>query len=279
RAPQRRFAHPGSPDPAGETTLRSVRDAMIARRPSQSGASAMSTLSAPTRDKLKTVSTATLTTCLFKRGLRNQFLQDVHPLNPQAGPMVGEAHTLRYIPAREDLNPITVFQDRSHPQRKAVEECPPGAVLVIDSRQDARAASAGSILVTRLMKRGVAGVVTDGGFRDSPEIAMLAIPAYHRRPSAPTNLTHHQAIDINVPIGCAGVPVFPGDVIVGDHDGVVVIPAHLADELADETVEMTAFEDFVAEEVMKGRSILGLYPATEEKTKTDFAAWRKANGR
>ncbi len=239
----------------------------------------MSTLKPETRDKLKTVSTATLCTALFKRGLRNQFIQDVHPLNPAAGPMVGEAFTLRYIPAREDLNPITVFQDRSHPQRKAVEECPPGAVMVIDSRKDPRAASAGSILVARLMKRGVAGVVTDGGFRDSPEIARFPFPAYHNRPSAPTNLTRHQALDINVPIGCGDVPVWPGDVVVGDAEGVVVLPAHLADELADEAVEMTAFEDFVAEEVMRGRSILGLYPATEEKTRADFAAWRQAKGR
>jgi regulator of RNase E activity RraA len=239
----------------------------------------MAKLSAQTRDKLKGVSTATLMTALYKRGLRNQFIQDVHPLNPQALPMVGEAFTLRYIPAREDLNPITVFQDRGHPQRKAVEECPAGAVLVMDSRKDARAASAGSILVSRLMQRGAAGVVTDGGFRDSHEISKLGIPAYHHRPSAPTNLTLYQALDINVPIGCGDVPVFPGDVLVGDHDGVVVIPGHLADELAEEAVEMTAFEDFVTEEVMKGRSILGLYPATDDKTRTDFAAWRKANGR
>jgi regulator of RNase E activity RraA len=232
-----------------------------------------------TRDKLKTVSTATLTTALFKRGLRNQFIQDVHPLNPAGEPMVGEAFTLRYIPAREDLNPLSVFQDRAHPQRKAVEDCPPGAVFVIDSRKDPRAASAGSILVARLMMRGVAGVVTDGGFRDSPEIARLGIPAYHNRPAAPTNLTRHQALDINVPIGCGDAPVFPGDIVVGDGEGVVIIPADIADEIADEAVEMTAFEDFVTEEVMKGRSILGLYPATEDQTKLDFAAWRKAKGR
>lgn len=236
-------------------------------------------LSAATRDKLKTVSTATLCTALFKRGFRNQYIQDVRPLNPAAGPMVGEAFTLRYIPAREDLNPISVFQDRSHPQRKAVEECPPGAVFVIDSRKDARAASAGSILVTRLMVRGVAGVVTDGGFRDSPEIATFAMPAYHNRPAAPTNLTVHQALDINVPIACGDAPVWPGDVVVGDAEGVVVIPAHLADEIADEAVEMTAFEDFVTEEVGKGRSILGLYPPTDDKAKQDFAVWRKAKGR
>ncbi len=239
----------------------------------------MTKLAPQTRDKLKTVSTATLMTCLYKRGLRNQFIQDVHRLNPQAGPMVGEAFTLRYMPAREDLNPVSVFRDPAHPQRRAVEECPPGAVFVIDSRKDPRAASAGSILVSRLMKRGVAGVVTDGGFRDSHEIATLAIPAYHNRPSPPTNLTLHQAIDINVPIGCGDAPVFPGDVVVGDAEGVVVIPAHLSDEIADEAVEMTAFEDFVAEEVAKGRPIIGLYPSTEERTLTDFAAWREANGR
>jgi regulator of RNase E activity RraA len=240
---------------------------------------AMTRMKDTTRTKLIGVSVATLTTALFKRGFRNQFIQDVHPLNPDAGNMVGEAFTLRYMPAREDLNAITVFKDRAHPQRKAVEDCPPGAVLVIDSRKDARAASAGSILVARLMKRGVAGVVTDGGFRDSQEIARLAIPAYHHRPASPTNLTIHQAIDIDVPIGCGDAPVFPGDVIVGDGEGVVVLPAHLADELADEAVEMTAFEDFVTEEVMKGRSILGLYPATDERTVSEFAAWRAAHKR
>jgi regulator of RNase E activity RraA len=239
----------------------------------------MTMLKPETREKLKGASTATLCTALFKRGLRNQFIQDVRPLNPNLGNMVGEAFTLRYIPAREDLNPISVFQDRGHPQRKAVEECPPDAVMVIDSRKDARAASAGGILVSRLMKRGVAGVVTDGGFRDSPEIAHLSIPAYHNRPSAPTNLTLHQALDINVPIGCGDVPVWPGDVVVGDAEGVVVIPAHLADEIASEAVEMTAFEDFVQEEVLKGRSILGLYPATDPETLTDFATWRAANKR
>ncbi len=232
-----------------------------------------------TRDKLKTVSTATLCTALYKRGLRNQMIQDVHPLDAGKPTMVGEAFTLRYMPAREDLNPITVFQDRGHPQRKAVEECPPGAVFVIDSRKDARAASAGNILVTRLMKRGVAGIVTDGGFRDAAEIARLDIPSFHHRPSAPTNLTCHQAIDINVPIGCGDAPVFPGDVIVGDSDGCVVIPAHLADEIASEAVEMTAFEDFVTEKVFEGRSILGLYPATDEATRSEFAAWRAVHKR
>lgn len=232
-----------------------------------------------TKSLLMGVSTATLCTALFKRGLRNQFIQDVRPLNDKLPNMVGEAFTLRYIPAREDLNPIGVFLDRSHPQRVAVEQCPPGAVLVFDSRRNARAASAGAILVSRLMVRGCAGVVTDGGFRDSPEIAALSFPAYHQRPSAPTNLTQHQALDINVPIGCGDAPVFPGDVMVGDREGVVVIPAGIADEVAQEAADMTVFEDFVSEQVLAGRSILGLYPATDPRAKEEFAVWRKVKGR
>src|ERR1700723_3603099 len=170
----------------------------------------MSKLSEATRNKLKSTSTATVATALFKRGFRVQMIQDVHPLSLDQPTLVGEAFTLRYIPAREDLNKLDVFRDRTHPQRKAIEDCPPGMVLVMDSRKDARAASAGAILVTRLMKRGVAGVVTDGGFRDAAEIARLGFPAFHHRPSAPTNLTLHQAIEINGPIGCGDAPGFPG---------------------------------------------------------------------
>jgi regulator of RNase E activity RraA len=236
-------------------------------------------LSPETRDKLKLVSTATLATALFKRGFRSQFIQDVKPLRSLAESMVGEAFTLRYMPAREDLNRLEVFRDPNHPQRKAVETCPPGHVMVMDSQKNPRAASAGGILVTRLMMRGVAGVVTDGGFRDAAEIATLAMPAFHSRPSAPTNLTLHQAIDINVPIGCGDAPVFPGDVVVGDNDGVIIIPAHLADEIATEATEMTAYEDFVTERVRGGQSITGLYPGTDQANLTAFTAWRTKNGR
>ncbi|AEL26231.1 ribonuclease activity regulator RraA [Cyclobacterium marinum] len=228
-----------------------------------------------TREKLQTVSTATLATALFKRGLKNQFIQGVKPLSKGKPTMVGEAFTLRYIPAREDLNPISVFQDPKHPQRVAVETCPKGAVLVIDSRKNSRAASAGSILASRLMVRGAAGIVTDGGFRDSAEIAKLNMPSYHHRASAPTNLTLHQAMDINVPIGCGDVAVFPGDVIVGDDDGVMVIPAHLADEIAEEAINMTLYEDFVTERVLAGHTIVGLYPLTKEENREAFEQWKK----
>jgi len=239
----------------------------------------MSALTPAIRAQLEQVSVATVTTTLFKRGLRNQLIQGVYPVGKARRRMIGPAFTLRYIPAREDLNQLSVFRDRDHPQRKAVEACPEGAVLVMDSRKDGRAASAGGILVTRLQQRGVAGVVTDGGFRDSPEIALLDIPAYHHNPSPPTNLTHHQAVAINEPIGCGDAPVFPGDILFGDEEGVVVIPAHLVGEIAQEAFEMTAFEDFVTEKVREGRSILGLYPATDPSTQPEFEAWRKQNGR
>ena len=238
-------------------------------------------------ETLKGVSVATLATALYKRGLRNQVIQDVRPVcshhnlparNNQPN-MVGPAFTLRYMPAREDRNTLAEFQNPNHPQRQAIEQCPPGHILVMDSRKDPRAASAGDILIARLMMRGGAGVVTDGGFRDSDSIAELDIPAYHNRPSSPTNLTLHEAIDINVPIGCGDVAVFPGDYLVGDQDSVIVIPAHLVDELAEEAQEMTAYEDFVAEQVRKGVSIIGLYPCTKDEHREAFAAWRKEKNR
>ena len=230
-------------------------------------------LSDAAREKLKAVSTATLTTLLFKRGLRNAFVQNARPLNPNAPQMVGPAYTLRYIPAREDLDVIEVFQDRTHPQRAAVEAIPPGSVLVMDCRQDASVASAGSILITRMMVRGAAGVVSDGGLRDSPEIAKLPFPTYCQSASAPTNLIKHHAVDLNVPIGCGGVPVYPGDIMVGDGEGVVVIPAEIAEEIAAQAVEQDLFETFVIERVREGASTFGLYPP-DAASKAAFEAWR-----
>jgi regulator of RNase E activity RraA len=236
----------------------------------------MTNLSSETLEKLSNVSTATLTTALFRRGFRNIFIQGPQRMNP--GPsMVGPAYTLRYIPAREDLDGLDSFADRENPQRKGVEECPESAVFVIDSREDATAASAGCILVTRLQERGCKGIVTDGGFRDTPEISALRMPAYHSRPSAPTNLTKHHAVAINDPIACGGVAVFPGDIIVGDNEGVVCIPRHLVTEVAQEAEEMTVFEDYVLERVQKGDTIFGLYPPTDPETMDRFKVWRQKN--
>ena len=227
-----------------------------------------------TRDRLRRVSTATLTTVLFKRGLRNVFVQNVFLLNPKAPQMVGEAYTLRYIPAREDVDQLGAFEGRGHPQREAIEACPAGSVLVMDARRDASAATGGDILMTRLMVRGVSGVVTDGGLRDSPTIEKLAWPAYCGARSAPLNLVRHHAVESQVPIGCGGVAVYPGDVVVGDAEGVVVIPANMAQDVAKEAEAQTEFEDWVEARVKEGRSIFGLYPPNAE-TKAEFEAFRK----
>jgi regulator of RNase E activity RraA len=224
---------------------------------------------------LKTLSTSTLTTQLFKRGLANVFIQGARPLKTGQR-MAGPAFTLRYIPAREDLDGIDAFLDPGHPQRVAVEQVPAGAVLVMDCRGDVSVAAAGSILATRLQVRGVAGIVADGGLRDAAGIARLAMPAWCSGPSAPTNLIRHHALDLDAPIGCGGVAVYPGDIMVGDDDGVVCIPAHLAHEVARDGAEQERFEDFVLESVANGASIIGLYPPTAPETRADFDAWLRA---
>jgi len=231
-------------------------------------------MKAESRGILEGVSTATLTTVLFKRGLRNVFVQGVFLLNKSAPRMVGEAYTLRYIPAREDIDLLGAFEGRGHPQREAIEACPPGSVLVMDARRDASAATGGDILMTRLMVRGVAGVVTDGGLRDSPTIEKLSWPAYCGARSAPLNLVRHHAVESQVPIGCGGVAVYPGDVVVGDAEGVVIIPKAMADEVAKEAAAQTEFEDWVEMKVKEGRSIFGLYPPSPE-TRAEFEASRK----
>ena len=233
----------------------------------------MPSLSAASRDALKQVSTATLTTVLFKRGLRNVFIQGVFLLNREAPRMVGEAFTLRYIPAREDLDQLGAFEGRGHPQREAIEACPSGHVLVMDARRDASAATGGDILMTRLMVRGVAGVVTDGGLRDSQSIEKLPWPAYCGARSAPLNLVRHHAVDSQVPIGCGGVAVYPGDLVVGDQEGVVVIPGRIAEEVAGEALAQSQFEDWVESKVKEGRSIFGLYPPSAE-TRKEYETWK-----
>ncbi|MEP0235736.1 ribonuclease activity regulator RraA [Roseibium sp.] len=231
-------------------------------------------LDAAVLEVFKNASTPSIATLLYKRGLRTNFVQGVSRLGGDRPNMVGQAFTLRYIPAREDLNQLEVFKDPEHPQRVAVETVPEGHVLVMDCRCDASAASAGGILAKRLEYRGCAGIVTDGGLRDTREISTLKLSAYCAASSAPTNLTKHHAIDLNVPIGCGSAPVFPGDLVVGDADGVIIIPLHMASEIAAEIQDMEAFEAFVLDEVAKGASIIGLYPPSAE-TRARFEASAK----
>ena len=229
-----------------------------------------------TRRRLAACSCATLSTQLFKRGLRNQVLQGVSRLTPKAPTMVGEAYTLRNIPAREDIDHIGVYDNPEHPQRKAIEVAPSGSVLVIDCRGDARSASAGGILVRRLAVRGVAGLVSDGGLRDTPEIADRDFPVFCKAPSAPISLIHHHAVDANVPIACGGVAVYPGDVIVGDGEGVIVIPHGIADEVAADTFEQEKLEEFVQQEIASGRPLPGTYPPNAA-TKVRYEEWKRKN--
>ena len=234
-------------------------------------------ISDETREHLARASTATITTQLFQRGFRNAFLNGLSPLNPNAARFVGEAVTLRSIPAREDLDRVEVFKDPNYPQRKVVETIGPGQVLVLDCRGDTRAANAGGILVTRAMKRGAVGIVSDGAIRDSPEIARMDFPVFVSARSATISLTLHHAVDINVPVGCAGVPVFPGDILVGDEEGVVVIPRHLAAEIAKPAADQEQMEQFILEKVQGGAALPGTYPPNDA-TLAEYETWKAARG-
>lgn len=239
----------------------------------------MNQLSDQTRNLLQHVSTATLTTQMFRRGFRNIFMQGVAPLGKLDNlSMVGPAFTLRNIPAREDLDVLDIFLDPENPQRKAIESVPPGHVLVQDCRGDKSAASCGSILTARLKVRGAAGMVSDGPVRDSGVIACSGLPVFCAGSSAPTNLIAHHSVDMNLPIGCGGVAVFPGDVIVGDIDGVVVIPQHLAEEVAVDAIEQEHIEEFILERVQSGIPLHGTYPPNEATREAFLARKHSQDG-
>ncbi|MDP6447053.1 MAG: hypothetical protein QGG36_04570 [Pirellulaceae bacterium] len=218
--------------------------------------------------RFETPSTATLTTVLAKRGFWNTFITGAAPLT-SGNRMVGQAYTLRYIPAREDLDNNLVFDNSTDPQRVAVEAVGPRDVLVIDARGDERAGVMGNILATRIFQRGAVGVVTDGCFRDSPAIAAIGRPAYARSAHAATNKTIHHPIDVQLPISCGGVAVYPGDILVGDDEGVVVVPRHIAAEVAEAAAEQERTESFILKKIEGGAPLLGTYPM-DEKTRREF---------
>ncbi len=226
---------------------------------------------------LRRVSTATLTTQMFKRGFRNVFMQGVRGLGTYEHNMVGPATTVRNIPSREDIDVMSSLGNPEHPQRKAVETCKPGHVLVMDCRGDARAASGGDILMTRLLRRGAAGVVTDGGIRDAGPISKMSLPVFCAGPSAPLNIVQHHAVEIDTPIACGGVAVYPGDILVGDADGVVVLPAHLADAVAQDAAAQEALEEFLLMKIDAGAPLPGTYPPNEA-TLAEYEAWKKSRG-
>jgi regulator of RNase E activity RraA len=206
------------------------------------------------------------------------FMHDVWPIRHDIPRMVGIAFTMRFIPSREDKDGPNARGPRAPIQSQAMETCPPGHVLVVDSRGDPRAASAGDLYVGRLKARGCAGIVTDGGLRDTDGIFKTGLPAYHRRASSPPSPIAHHPCDLNLPIACGGVAVYPGDIMVGDCDGVVVIPPEIADEVAGEALTTTLYEEFAEQEVARGRALPGLFPVAGEAAKRDFEAWKARSG-
>jgi len=228
-------------------------------------------LSEQASEALRRASTATLSTQLLRRGFRNTFIRGLVPTRPDLR-LAGYAFTLRYVPVREDVGVRDTPDNSTNVQRVAVESVGPEDVLVIDARGELGAAVLGDILATRIAARGASGIVTDGCFRDSPSFAGLELPAYHRAPHAALSWLAHHAVDLNVPIGCGGVLVLPGDVVVGDAEGVVVIPAAHAEAVALDAAEQELVEHFALERVRAGESIADLYPLAESR-RAEFERW------
>lgn len=232
----------------------------------------------PTREKLMRVGTANIANVLLRYGFKNVMMHGVFPIDPNQPKVVGPAYTLRFIPAREDLDNMTNYSRDDNMHRRAIEECPSGAVLVIDAFGCTKASSMGDMMAARLKYRGISGVVTDGGYRDSPAIHAVGLPCFQKHNAPPATPIALHPISLNEPVGCAGVAVYPGDIIVGDGDGVVVIPQHLVDQVADEALDAFEYEEFAALEIQQGRSIFGLFPATEESRK-EYDIWKVKQNR
>jgi regulator of RNase E activity RraA len=230
------------------------------------------TLTAEVRALLEGVTTATLTNQLQRRGIRSTFLSGLKPSHPEQK-MIGYAKTLRYVPMREDLQ--TVYGGMGSAQRRAVEGIGPDEVLVIEARGVPDAATIGDIFVTRCLRLGAAGVVTDGGLRDTPAIYGIELPVYHLSSHAATLQRLHLPLEIDVPVACAGVLVIPGDIIVGDAEGAVVIPAALVEEVARDAAVQEEEEMFAVERVDAGESSIGVFPLTDAR-RPEFEAWQQA---
>lgn len=225
------------------------------------------------------VSTATLSAQLRKRGFNSVTLDRLHATQP-GKKMVGFARTLRYVPFREDLFAQyggTLPCGGLNAQKRAVEQVRPGEILVIEARGDPTAGTVGDILALRAQVRGAAGIVTDGAIRDSQALHAMDLPVYYSATHPAVLGRRHVPWEVNATVACAGVTVAPGDIIVGDGDGVIVVPAHLAMEVAQDAAEQELQEEFAAEMVAKGESVDGLYPLAK-RWLVAYEAWRAARG-
>lgn len=234
--------------------------------------SAVEPLSPGTLDLLARCGAATLSNALLKRGFRNSFLLGLRAVAPGQPALIGPAWTVRFIPAREDKDSMELYARNDSLHRRAIEECDPGAVLVLATGGDARASSMGDMMALRLQTRGVAGAITDGGFRDAPGIRATGLPCYQAQESGPATPIWLHPVEFNTPVGFAGVAIYPGDIIVGNEEGVVAIPRHLVDEIAEECAGVADYEAFVAGHIRKGRSLFGLFPATPG-SRAEYEAW------
>jgi regulator of RNase E activity RraA len=222
--------------------------------------------------QLGSVSTATITSQLQRRGVQNAYLNGLQPLN--AGQrIVGIAHTLRYVPARPDLPKVL----GTNAQRDAVESIQPGEVLIIEARGEPHAGTIGDIFAMRVKQLGGVGVITDGALRDTPAIREIGLAVYHQSSNAATLGRLHTPLDHQVPIACAGVTVLPGDIIVGDDEGAVVIPAGMVDEIAAASVTMETEEEFAIKRVGEGASTIGYFPLADDN-RAEFEAWLAERG-
>ncbi len=228
-------------------------------------------LSEHLKAELASVSTSTLTHQLQTRGITSSFLTGLSPLHPDLR-MVGRARTLRYVAVREDF--LKALAGPSA-QQQAVESIEPGDVLVIEARGAADAGTIGDTYAMRAFIRGAQGIVTDGAVRDAPAISALNKPVYSQGRHGSTLARRHMPFEVNEPITCAGVFIVPGDVIVGDGEGAVVIPAALAEEVAREAVAQEEVEAFILERIRAGEPTLGLFPLGESR-KEEFRAWAAA---
>jgi regulator of RNase E activity RraA len=224
-------------------------------------------------ETLKRVTTATLTTVLLKKGLRNVWMRGTRPLRPDQPRQVGRAFTLRFVPAREDLaTPASWGAPIS--TRAAIEAMPEGVVAVVGALGVTDAGIFGDILCARMQKRGIAALVTDGVVRDLAGVLETGLPVWCQGTAAPASVAGLTFVNWQEPVGCGGVAVFPNDVVVVDTDGAVLIPAALIDEVVEAAVEHERLEEWIMQQVSQGSPLPGLYPPNQEN-RARYEAWRR----
>lgn len=229
------------------------------------------TLTPQATEILSAVSTATITTILLKKGLRNVWLRGPKPLRREQPRIVGPAFTLRFVPAREDLaTPESWASPRS--TRGAIEDMPQGCIAVVDAMGTRDAGIFGDILCARMQQRKVAALITDGVVRDLAGVLGTGLPVWCDGVAAPPSVAGLTFVNWQEPIGCGGVAVFPNDIIVADADGAVLIPQAMLDEVLVAGPEQERFEAWVVDEVKRGGKLTGLYPPDDD-SKARYAAF------